>query len=113
MRNLREKCMSHQNLTKKEIKRATNYRITNEVTDTEIAAFLTALRLKGETSDEIAGIVDVIRSQSDMSSIQLTNVMDNCGTGGDRSESFNISTTAAFVLAGAGVNVAKHGNRSV
>lgn len=113
MRNSLEKLMNHENLTKEEIKRATNYCFTNEVTDTEIAAFLTALRLKGETSDEIAGIVDVIRSQSDMSSIQLTNVMDNCGTGGDRSESFNISTTAAFVLAGAGVNVAKHGNRSV
>ena len=69
--------------------------------------------MKGETADEMAGMVEVIRSQSDLNNIQIPNVMDNCGTGGDRSESFNISTTTAFVLAGAGVTVAKHGNRSV
>lgn len=113
MRNSLEKLMNLEHLTKDEIKRATNYCFTDKVTDTEIAAFLTALRLKGETPEEIAGIVHVIREQSDMSGIALTNVMDNCGTGGDRSNSFNISTTAAFVLAGAGVNIAKHGNRSV
>src|SRR5699024_2844650 len=62
---------------------------------------------------EMAGMVDVIRSQSELSEIELANVTDNCGTGGDQSNSFNISTTTAFVLAGAGVKVAKHGNRSV
>src|SRR5699024_7146596 len=81
--------------------------------DTEISAFLTGLRMKGETADEMVGVVDVIRSQSELSEIELANVTDNCGTGGDQSNSFNISTTTACVLAGAGVKVAKHGNRSV
>lgn len=105
--------MNRENLTMNEMKEATNNCFRNDITDTEISAFLTALRIKGETADEIAGIVEVIRSQSEMSEINLPNVMDNCGTGGDRSNSFNISTTTAFVLAGAGVKVAKHGNRSI
>src|SRR5690625_297802 len=105
--------MNRENLTMNEMKEATNNCFRNDITDTEISAFLTALRIKGETADEIAGIVEVIRSQSEMSEIDLPNVMDNCGTGGDRSNSFNISTTTAFVLAGAGVRVAKHGNRSI
>lgn len=108
-----EKLMNRENLSQDEMKNATNHCFTEGITDTEIAAFLTALRSKGETSDEIAGIVDVIRSQSPLTSIQLPNVMDNCGTGGDKSYSFNISTTAAFVIAGAGITVAKHGNRSI
>lgn len=95
------------------MKEATSNCFRDEITDTEIAAFLTALRMKGETADEIAGIVEVIRAQSELSDIHLPNVMDNCGTGGDRSNSFNISTTTAFVLAGAGVTIAKHGNRSI
>src|SRR5690625_494878 len=95
------------------MKRATNFRFEDSITDTEISAFLTALRAKGETANEIAGIAEVIQAQSELSSIQLDNVMDNCGTGGDQSNSFNISTTAAFVIAGAGVTIAKHGNRSI
>ena len=113
MKNYLEKLMNRENLTMNEMKEATNNCFRNDITDTEISAFLTALRIKGETADEIAGIVEVIRSQSEMSEINLPNVMDNCGTGGDRSNSFNISTTTAFVLAGAGVRVAKHGNRSI
>lgn len=69
--------------------------------------------MKGETAQEITGIVEVIRAQSEMSKINIDNVMHNCGTVGDRSYSFDISTTSAFVLAGAGVTVAKHGNRSI
>lgn len=113
MKTYLEKLMNKENLTIDEMKQATSYCFTNNITGTEIAAFLTALRIKGETPDEIAGIVDVIRSQSELSQINLPNVMDNCGTGGDRSNSFNISTTTAFVLAGAGVTIAKHGNRSI
>ena len=108
-----EKLMNHENLSIEEMKSATNNCFSAGITDTEIAAFLTALRAKGETADEIAGIVEVIRSQSPLTSISLPNVMDNCGTGGDKSYSFNISTTSAFVIAGAGITVAKHGNRSI
>src|SRR5690625_2893867 len=113
MRHYLERLMNQESLTVDEMKDATNYCFTKEASDTEIAAFLTALRMKGETPNEIAGIVKVIREQSDMSTIKLHNIMDNCGTGGDQSNSFNISTTTAFVLAGAGVTVAKHGNRSI
>src|SRR5699024_4650066 len=79
----------------------------------EIAAFLTALQIKGETADELTGLVEVIRSHSAFNSNPLPNMMDNCRTGGDKSYSFNITTTAAFVIGGAGVPVAKHGNRSI
>lgn len=113
MKTYLEKLINQESLTVDEMKNATNHCFTDDITDTEIAAFLTALRIKGETANEIAGIVQVIRAQSELSSIQLPNVMDNCGTGGDRSNSFNISTTTAFVLAGADVTIAKHGNRSI
>ncbi len=85
-------------------------KVTSEV---EIAVFLTALRSKGESAEELAGMAKVIREKSAYTSLQLPDVMDNCGTGGDHSNSFNISTTSAFILAGAGVNVAKHGNRHI
>lgn len=113
MKTFIEKLINKENLTLEEMKRAMNTCFESSITDTEIASFLTALKAKGETAEEITGIVEVIRSQSNMSSIQMQNVMDNCGTGGDQSNSFNISTTTAFVLAGAGVKVAKHGNRSI
>ena len=113
MKQYLEKLMNRENLTVEEMKNATNSCFSENITDTEIAAFLTALRVKGETSDEITGIVEVIRSHSPLSSITIPHVMDNCGTGGDKSYSFNVSTTAAFVIAGAGVTVAKHGNRSI
>jgi len=108
-----EKLFSKEHLNEEDVRNAMNDCLNGKVTDTEISAFLTALRLKGETAEEIAAIANVIRAHSDMSTIQLDNVMDNCGTGGDRSYSFNISTTTSFVLAGAGVTVAKHGNRSI
>lgn len=113
MKDYLQKLMNNRHLTFSEIKEATNRCLTGNISDTEIAAFLTALRMKGETPEEIAGIVEVIRGKSELSSLSFSNVMDNCGTGGDRSNSFNISTTAAFVLAGAGITVAKHGNRSI
>lgn len=113
MKDYLEKLMNRENLTIDEMMYATNRCFDDDITDAEIAAFLTALRMKGETADEITGMVKVIRAHSDMSTIQFKNIFDNCGTGGDRSNSFNISTTTAFVLAGAGVKVAKHGNRSI
>lgn len=107
-----EKLINGQSLNYEEMKVVTEYCIT-QATDTQIASLLTALKAKGETADEIAGIVDVIRAKSTFKTSPLQDAIDNCGTGGDQSFSFNISTTSAFVIAGAGVTVAKHGNRSV
>jgi|SRR5690625_23680 len=113
MKTYLHKLFQNENLSTKEMKDAMIYCLSGKATDTEISAFLTALRMKGETPEEIAGMVEIIRIQSDMSEIELPNAMDNCGTGGDQSYSFNISTTTAFVLAGAGIPVPKHGNRSI
>ena len=113
MKSYLEKLIRHENLSIEEMIEATKYCFTDTVTESEIAAFLTALQSKGETADEIAGMVEVIRSQSMFKTTEIENAMDNCGTGGDQSYSFNISTTSAFVIAGAGVPVAKHGNRSI
>ncbi len=80
--------------------------------DAQIGAFLAALRMKGETVEEITGAAKVMRAKA--AAIRSPEgVLDTCGTGGDMSHTFNISTTTAFVVAGAGVPVAKHGNRSV
>lgn len=87
--------------------------MSGESTPAQIGAFLTALRLKGETVEEIAGFVLVMRAKATRVYPAKDVVVDTCGTGGDGLQTFNISTTAALVLAGAGITVAKHGNRSV
>src|SRR6185295_17281057 len=82
-------------------------------TPAQIAAYLMGLRLKRETVAEIAGSARAMRSRATRIRAADAMVMDTCGTGGDGANTFNISTTAAFVVAGAGLTVAKHGNRAV
>lgn len=113
MKQFTKKALDQTNLTVREMEEAATRCLLPETSEVEIAAFLTALRSKGESAEELAGMAKVIREQSAYTSLHLPDVMDNCGTGGDYSNSFNISTTAAFILAGAGVNVAKHGNRHI
>lgn len=85
--------------------------MSGEATEAQIAALLTALRAKGETSAEMTGFVEAMLDAARLVEIEEP-VVDLVGTGGDRSGTFNISTTAAFVAAGAGVRIAKHGNRA-
>ena len=88
--------------------------MSGNATNAQIAAFLTALRMKGETVEEIAAFAEIMREHCCRINPQVTGrLLDTCGTGGDKVKTFNVSTAAAFVIAGAGVAVAKHGNRSV
>ena len=113
MKSHLEKLIEGRDLSLQEMKDAADFCFGESATETEIAALLTALKMKGESPEEIAGLADAIRGKSTFSLAGITGAMDNCGTGGDQSYSFNISTTSAFVIAGAGVTVAKHGNRSI
>lgn len=101
-----------QNLTQQEAAEAMDIIMSGQATEAQIAEFLTALRMKGETIDEISGLALGMRAKASLVP-DSKDAIDIVGTGGDLASSFNISTTASFVIAAAGVKVAKHGNRSV
>ncbi|MBC7323733.1 MAG: anthranilate phosphoribosyltransferase [Moorella sp. (in: Bacteria)] len=102
-----------QDLNEAQAEQAMDIIMAGKATSAQIGAFLIALRLKGETVEEITGFARSMRRQAAAISTRHQVFVDTCGTGGDGRHTFNISTTAAFVIAGAGVAVAKHGNRSV
>ncbi|KPA17900.1 Anthranilate phosphoribosyltransferase [Candidatus Magnetomorum sp. HK-1] len=123
-----EKAVSQKNLTEQEMVDVIDYITDGKATPAQIGAFLIALRMKGETVDEITGAARVMRAKCipippfgksqvaidrDEITLDQETIVDTCGTGGDGTKTFNISTTTAFVVAGAGLKVAKHGNRSV
>jgi anthranilate phosphoribosyltransferase len=105
--------LDNQSLTSEQAERVMDQIMGGEATPAQIAGFLIALRLKGETVDEITGCARAMRRAAVPVVPERIDLVDTCGTGGDGAGTFNISTTAAFVAAGAGLAVAKHGNRSV
>ncbi|MBW1782365.1 MAG: anthranilate phosphoribosyltransferase [Deltaproteobacteria bacterium] len=121
------KVVTGENLTEVEMKGAMDEVMTGIATSAQIAAFVTALRLKGETLDEITGAAKAMRDRAtkmnlnnhlvnidrDEINVEDETILDTCGTGGDGTNTFNVSTATALVAAGGGVKVAKHGNRAV
>ena len=113
MKEILAKLVAGNDLSVEESKKAQEIILTGQATDAQIAAFLTALRMKGETIDEITGLASVLRDKANTIAPKVDKHVDLVGTGGDCTYSFNISTTSAFVVAAAGLPVAKHGNRSI
>jgi anthranilate phosphoribosyltransferase len=111
--DLIQKMIDRADLTEGEARSAMQEIMAGQATDAQIAGFITALRMKGETAPELIGFARVMRERAEpLWNGEVLRVLDTAGTGGDRVGAFNISTAAAFVAAGAGVRVAKHGNRS-
>ncbi len=114
MKEVLRKLSEFENLTKEEMRRALEDITEGRATDAQIGAFIIATKMKGETPEEIEGAASFFRERATKVEVEdKENLVDTCGTGGDMSETFNVSTAVAFVLAGAGIKVAKHGNRSV
>ncbi len=107
------KVVDGENLSERDARSVMRVILRGEAAPSQIAGLITALRMKGETVPEIVGFAKAMREESVKVRFRGRRLVDTCGTGGDRSNTFNISTTAAFVVAGAGITVAKHGNRSV
>jgi anthranilate phosphoribosyltransferase len=108
--------INRRDLSKEDARRAMDIIMGGEATPAQVGSYLTALRMKGETVEEIAGSADSMRSHvvavPVSAAVSQGVLLDTCGTGGDGKHTFNISTTAAFVVAGHGMKVAKHGNRA-
>lgn len=108
------KLVEGSDLTSDEAEEAMKLIMSGNATDAQIGSFLTALRMKGETIDEISACAGVMREFAERINPKVDGTLvDTCGTGGDKIKTFNISTISAFVIAGAGIPIAKHGNRSV
>ncbi len=105
--------ISHRNLSESEMASVMHIIMTNNATPAQIGGFLIGLQMKGETVEEIATAAKVIRQAAISVDIKDPHLVDIVGTGGDRSHTFNISTTSAFVAAAAGAKVAKHNNRAI
>lgn len=103
--------VNNKDLSRDEMKAVMMQLMTGELTQAQIGGFLIGLRMKGETVDEITAAVEVMRELSTKVTLDKSNLVDTCGTGGDGSNLFNVSTASAFVVAAAGGRVAKHGNR--
>jgi anthranilate phosphoribosyltransferase len=107
------KLVENVNLTRLEMQKVMEEILTGAATNSQISALLLLLHKKGETLEELTAAVEVMRKHSRRIKIKKEVILDTCGTGGDKKGSFNISTASAFVVSGAGITVAKHGNRSV
>ena len=107
------KLLDKQDLSSDEMRDVMQLIMSGGATDAQIGGFLIALRCKGESIDEIAAAAAVMRELATPVPVTGEHIIDTCGTGGDGANTFNISTTCAFVVAAAGGQVAKHGNRSV
>jgi anthranilate phosphoribosyltransferase len=109
-----KKISRKESLSTKEAENAMKEIMSGKVQDSQLGAFLTALVMKGETIEEITGFAKIMREFANLIEPNVDGeLLDTCGTGGDKIKTFNISTIAALVVAGAGVPVAKHGNRAV
>lgn len=113
MKEAMTKVADGQNLTREEAADVMRILLNGEATQSQIGAILTALRMKGETLEELIGFASVLREKADTITPKVARYVDLVGTGGDGTFTFNISTTSALVVAGAGLAVAKHGNRSI
>ncbi|GAB0168721.1 anthranilate phosphoribosyltransferase [Lysinibacillus sp. CTST325] len=113
MEGIRQKVQQRDHLMYEEMLQVATWMFQDDTPKEEIASFLTALSVKGETAHEVAALATIMRSFALDVPAKAGIYMDNCGTGGDGLNTFNISTACAFVLAGAGVKMAKHGNRKI
>src|SRR5690242_17615964 len=112
MKAVLKRVFEGERLSAEEAARALALILDGQAAPEQIAAFLGALQARQETVEELTAFVSVLQKRSVQLPISGDGLLDTCGTGGDGSGTFNISTVAAFVLAGAGVSIAKHGNRS-